>query len=73
MDLSVVAPRVPPTEPPATQAPLELNFETVDASQLSPITRRNLIRIMNGEGSFEELQAFDPAGAQMILDARRNK
>ena len=51
----------------------QLNFETVDASQLSPITRRNLIRIMNGEGTFEELQAFDPAGAQMILDARRGR
>ncbi|KKL16039.1 hypothetical protein LCGC14_2499590, partial [marine sediment metagenome] len=42
----------------ATQAPLELNLETVDASRLSPITRRNLIKIMNGEGTFEELQAF---------------
>ncbi|KKL09665.1 hypothetical protein LCGC14_2563600, partial [marine sediment metagenome] len=51
----------------------QLNFETVDASQLSPITRRNLIRIMNGEGTFEELQAFDPAGAQTILDARRGR
>ncbi len=57
----------------ATQAPLELNLETVDASRLSPITRRNLIKIMNGEGTFEELQAFDPASAQMILDARRGR
>ncbi|KKK65613.1 hypothetical protein LCGC14_2972390, partial [marine sediment metagenome] len=51
----------------------ELTFESVDVSQLSPITRRNLIKIMNGEGSFEELQAFDPASAQMILDARRGR
>ena len=69
VDLSVIVPGAPPPEPTATQ----LNFETVDASQLSPITRRNLIRIMNGEGTFEELQAFDPAGAQMILDARRGR
>ncbi|KKM19276.1 hypothetical protein LCGC14_1657300, partial [marine sediment metagenome] len=78
VDLSVIAPGAPLTEPPpaqapATQAPLELNFETVDVSKLSPITRRNLIKIMNGEGSFEELQAFDPAGAQTILDARRGR
>jgi hypothetical protein len=58
---------------PSTQAPLELNLETVDASKLSPITRRNLIKIMNGEGTFEELQTFDPASAQMILDARRGR
>ena len=65
---------LPPTREGApAQAPLELNLETVDASKLSPITRRNLIKIMNGEGTFEELQAFDPASAQMILDARRGR
>ncbi|KKM87801.1 hypothetical protein LCGC14_1265230, partial [marine sediment metagenome] len=50
-----------------------LNFETVDASKLPDKTRSNLIAIMNGEGTFEQLQAFDPTSAQLILDARRNR
>ena len=51
----------------------ELNFESVDASKLPEKTRNNLIAIMNGQGTFEELQAFDPVSAQLILDARRNR
>ena len=50
-----------------------LNLETVDVSKLPEKTRNNLIAIMNGEGTFEELQAFDPVSAQLILDARRNR
>ncbi|KKL24878.1 hypothetical protein LCGC14_2410910, partial [marine sediment metagenome] len=78
VDLSAIAPGAPPTEPPpaqapATQAPLELNFETVDISKLPEKTRGNLVAIMSGEGTFEQLQAFDPISAQMILDARRGR
>jgi len=50
-----------------------LNLETVDVSKLPEKTRNNLIAIMNGEGTFEQLQAFDPVSAQLILDARRNR
>ena len=50
-----------------------LNFETVDISSLPEKTRGNLVAIMTGEGTFEQLQAFDPASAQLILDARRNR
>ncbi len=50
-----------------------LNLETVDVSKLPEKTRNNLIAIMNGQGTFEELQAFDPVSAQLILDARRNR
>ena len=52
-----------------------LNLETVDVSLLPQKTRDNLIAIMRGVpgATFERLQEFDPAGAQLILDARRNK
>ena len=51
----------------------ELNPQTVDMSKLPQKTRDNLIAIMNGQGTFEQLQAFDPVSAQLILDARRNR
>ena len=50
----------------------ELNFETVDVSQLSQESRNNLIKIMEG-ASLEELQRQAPRSAQEILDARRNR
>lgn len=56
-----------------------LNFETVDVSKLPAITRDNLVIIMNADTEeerrrlFEQLQEFDPEGAQLILDARRNR
>ena len=50
-----------------------LNPETVDLSRLPQKTRDNLIAIMTGQGTFEELLAFDPVSAQLILDARRNR
>ena len=56
-----------------TPAPPELNFQTVDASQLSSNDRDNLVRLMNGEGTMEELLRDAPLSAQRILDARRNK
>ena len=56
-----------------TPAPSELNFETVDASQLNSNDRDNLVRLVNGEGSMEELLRDAPLSAQRILDARRNK
>ena len=49
-----------------------LNFETVDVSQLSANDRDNLIRLVNGEGTMEELLRDAPLSAQRILDARRN-
>jgi len=49
-----------------------LNFETVDVSQLSTNDRDNLIRLVNGEGTMEELLRDAPLSAQRILDARRN-
>ena len=53
--------------------PLILNLETVDISKLPQKTRDNLIAIMTGQGTFEELKAFDPISAQLILDARRDR
>lgn len=50
-----------------------LNPQTVDMSKLPQKTRDNFIAIMNGQGTFEQLQAFDPVSAQLILDARRNR
>lgn len=50
-----------------------LNLETVDISKLPEKTRNNLIAIINGQGTFEQLQEFDPVSAQLILDARRNR
>lgn len=50
-----------------------LTLETVDISSLPEKTRNNLIAIMTGQGTFEQLQAFDPISAQLILDARRNR
>lgn len=57
----------------------ELNFSTVDVSRLPTITRDNLRAIMAGEtpeeraALFEQLREFDPASAQLIIDARRNR
>lgn len=51
----------------------ELNFETVDVSQLSENDRDNLISLINGEGTMEELLRDAPLSAQRILDARRNR
>ncbi len=56
-----------------TPVPSELNLQTVDASQLSSNDRDNLVRLMNGEGTMEELLRDAPLSAQRILDARRNK
>jgi len=53
--------------------PGPLNLETVDISKLPVATRDNLLAIIRGEGTFEQLQQFDPASAQLILDARRNR
>ena len=66
---------VPPGGPPPASVDTigVLNPETVDLSLLPQKTRDNLIAIMNGQGTFEELQAFDPVSAQLILDARRNR
>ena len=50
----------------------ELNFETVDVSQLSSESRNNLAKLMQG-ASFEELQRQAPRSAQEILDAVRNR
>ena len=50
----------------------ELNFESVDVSQLSPESRNNLAKLMQG-ASFEDLQRQAPRSAQEILNARRNR
>lgn len=51
----------------------ELNPQTVDVSQLSSNDRDNLVRLMSGEGTMEELLRDAPLSAQRILDARRNR
>ena len=50
-----------------------LDLQTVDISRLPQKTRDNLIAIMTGQGTFEELLAFDPVSAQLILDAKRDR
>ena len=65
----------PPTEqsPAPTDTIGDLSFETVDASQLSENDRANLVRLVNGEGSIDELLRDAPQSAQRILAARRNQ
>ena len=74
VDFSAELPPAPAEQPSGVQGDIGLlNFETVDVSKLPEKTRSNLVAIMTGEGTFEELQAFDPTSAQLILDARRNR
>ncbi len=73
VDFSAELPGTPPAPPSPQEGIGLLNFETVDVSSLPEKTRGNLVAIMTGEGTFEQLQAFDPASAQLILDARRNR
>lgn len=49
----------------------QLDFSTVDPSRLSPISRENLRKLVNGEGTLEELQRVAPNSAQEILNAVR--